>query len=142
MDGLKRAAKQRIVIEHASKRWEDGMPLGNGKIGCLIWGTGEPLRFHLDRYDLWDEREAPQTKEPGFCYRNLIKLVRSGDAEDFREHDRLFDELRFSGEKVCRSELSLLGFRRLGRCDVSEGRHDAFGLPQRGNRQRGRHDGL
>ena len=124
MDGLKRAAKHRIVIEHASKRWEDGMPLGNGKIGCLIWGTGEPLRFHLDRYDLWDEREAPQTKEPGFCYHNLIKLVRSGDAEDFREHDRLFDdcyqnltpvklpagalELRFSGEKVCRSELSLL----------------------------------
>ena len=92
MNAYRHAQRQRLHMPHPALRWEDGIPLGNGKLGCLIWGDGAPLRLHLDRYDLWDERDAPETREPGFTYRNLIRLVRSGNAADFAEHNRLFDD--------------------------------------------------
>ena len=40
-------------------RWDEGMPLGNGWIGALIWQKGNALRFSLDRVDLWDDRKMP-----------------------------------------------------------------------------------
>ena len=71
---------------------DEGIPLGNGVMGCLIWGGGKrPLRFNIDRYDIWDERPAPETLEPGFTYENLTRLAASGKPEDFAEHERLFN---------------------------------------------------
>lgn len=40
-------------------RWDEGIPLGNGWIGALIWQKGNALRFSLDRVDLWDDRTMP-----------------------------------------------------------------------------------
>ncbi|OHB78170.1 MAG: hypothetical protein A2W31_17795 [Planctomycetes bacterium RBG_16_64_10] len=37
--------------------WLDGIPLANGHIGALVWGTGQPLRVTLDKYDAWERRE-------------------------------------------------------------------------------------
>ena len=39
-------------------RWDEGMPLGNGMIGALVWQKNNRLRLSLDRADLWDERKA------------------------------------------------------------------------------------
>lgn len=86
------------VSEYALKfegeivNWDEAIPLGNGRMGCLIYRS-DPLRIHLDRVDLWDNRPAPQTAEDGFCYENLIRLVKSGTAEAFAEHNRLFDQI-------------------------------------------------
>ena len=36
---------------HSAKtieRWDEAMPVGNGKLGCLIYGNGK-LRISLDR---------------------------------------------------------------------------------------------
>ena len=57
-------------------RWDEALPLGNGKMGCLIYGDN-PLLFSLDRQDLWDARPNPTTLEKGFCFANLKKLVQS-----------------------------------------------------------------
>ncbi len=37
-------------------RWDEGLPLGNGMIGALIWQKDGKLRLSLDRADLWDLR--------------------------------------------------------------------------------------
>lgn len=37
-------------------RWDEGLPLGNGMQGALIWEKENNVRFALDRGDLWDER--------------------------------------------------------------------------------------
>lgn len=42
-----------------SKRWDEGIPLGNGWIGALIWQKEKAIRFSLDRVDLWDDRPMP-----------------------------------------------------------------------------------
>lgn len=38
--------------------WDEGIPLGNGLTGGLLWGGGNQLNVSLDRGDLWDERPA------------------------------------------------------------------------------------
>ena len=38
------------------KTWDEGLPLGNGMVGNLVWQKNGKLRFSLDRADLWDRR--------------------------------------------------------------------------------------
>ena len=72
--------------------WDEALPLGNGKLGCLIYGDG-PLRFSVDRVDLWDERINPTTLEKGFCFQNIVKTVKDGSKEAWAEARRLFDNI-------------------------------------------------
>ena len=37
-------------------KWHEGLPLGNGLLGCLVWQKDGTLRLALDRADLWDLR--------------------------------------------------------------------------------------
>jgi alpha-L-fucosidase 2 len=39
-----------------AKTWDEGVPLGNGIVGNLVWQKEGKLRFSLDRADLWDVR--------------------------------------------------------------------------------------
>ena len=70
-----------LVVEGPIRRWDEAMPLGCGLIGCLVWGDGAPLRFALDRGDLWDERAAPETKAADFNYSAMIRMVEAQDQE-------------------------------------------------------------
>jgi len=40
--------------------WDEGIPLGNGWLGALIWKKENKLRISLDRVDLWDDRAMPE----------------------------------------------------------------------------------
>ena len=46
-----------IKSEKTITSWDEGLPLGNGKLGCLIYGNN-PLRLSLDRGDLWEDRKS------------------------------------------------------------------------------------
>ena len=81
-----------ISSECSIINWDEAIPLGNGKLGALIYGNG-PLRLSLDRTDLWDNRQHPFTKEEGFNFQNLVRLVRSGSEEDWKESQRLFESI-------------------------------------------------
>lgn len=65
-------------------RWDEAVPLGNGKCGCLCWGSPEEIRFSLDRTDLWDRTVLwEQNKE--FTWKNLVKLAKAGNTAKIRE---------------------------------------------------------
>ena len=66
--------------------WHEGLMLGNGSFGALIYGD-KNIFISLDRIDLWDNRPAPELKEKGFNYLNMIKTCK----EDWDEYLRLFD---------------------------------------------------
>ena len=91
---MKKLQKYNIEYDAPIANWDEALPLGNGKIGCLIYGDG-PIRLTLDRVDLWDSRPHPATQEEGFCYQNLLKLVKSGTEEGWKEYERLFDAIAF-----------------------------------------------
>ena len=42
------------------KTWDEALPLGNGLLGGLLWGSGSSLRLSLDHGDLWDNRIHPR----------------------------------------------------------------------------------
>lgn len=81
-----------IKYGHSVTEWDKALPLGCGKIGCLVYGDG-PLRLSLDRGELWDRRVNLTTLESGFNYKNLVRLIKSGTDEDMKEYYRLFDNV-------------------------------------------------
>ena len=65
-------------------RWDEAVPLGNGKCGCLCWGSPEEIRFSLDRTDLWDRTVLWEQNEE-FTWKNLVTLAKAGNTEKIRE---------------------------------------------------------
>lgn len=80
------------IIQSKTEKWDEGLPLGNGKIGSLVYGISQ-LKVTVDRTDLWDLRPNETTLESGFNYKNFQRLVKSGNEDDWTEYRRLFDEI-------------------------------------------------
>jgi alpha-L-fucosidase 2 len=62
--------------------WDEGLPLGNGMMGALVWGDGQPLRISLDRADLWDTRRVPEFSGPEYKFRIMKQWHEQGRTED------------------------------------------------------------
>lgn len=77
-----------LYFDKSIRRWDEGIPLGNGRLGALIWGNPEELRFSLDRTDIWDFSEPLNTDREDFTYETLVKLAKEGKTDAIRE---LFD---------------------------------------------------
>lgn len=70
-------------------RWDEGIPIGNGLMGALLWGGGQNiLNISLDRADLWDTRVPEPFKSPDFNYKKMIEWKNAGD---HASHVKLFD---------------------------------------------------
>lgn len=69
------------------KNWHEGLMLGNGHMGALIYGE-ENVVFSLDLIDLWDNRLTDEMKEKGFNYQNMVETLKT----DWDEYLRLFDK--------------------------------------------------
>jgi hypothetical protein len=63
-----------LVYERAPERWLDGIPLANGEVGAMIWGTGAPWKITLDSYAAWETREVPVDPDK-YNYRWLRRAV-------------------------------------------------------------------
>ncbi|MGD9495009.1 MAG: glycoside hydrolase family 95-like protein [Armatimonadota bacterium] len=73
-------ARHDMIWTAAPRRWDSGIPLGNGHIGALLWGDGAPLKITLDKYDCWELRE--QQADPAVNnYAHLRELVEAGAEE-------------------------------------------------------------
>ena len=75
-----------------TENWDEGLPLGNGNTGSLVYGSN-PLKITVDRTDLWDLRPNEVTLEKDFNFKNLVKLSMSGKDEDWKERERLFEDI-------------------------------------------------
>ncbi|NBB18300.1 hypothetical protein GVN20_02935 [Runella sp. CRIBMP] len=64
-----------LQYEKIPIRWDEGLPLGNGLIGELIWHKEDKLRFSLDHAELWDMRPMQELHTPGFNYKWVKEQV-------------------------------------------------------------------
>jgi len=85
----------KYTISHKGKiaRWDEGLPIGNGWIGNLVFGD-DNLVFSLDRAGLWDLTPPPEWEYPEYNYDTMVKLVRSakaGNEEDWKKFKKIFD---------------------------------------------------
>ena len=69
--------------------WDEGLPLGNGLQGALIWKKDKVVRIALDRSDLWDERPMKNFDRPEFKF----EWVRSQYlGNNYKKVQELFDD--------------------------------------------------
>ncbi|WP_333770353.1 glycosyl hydrolase family 95 catalytic domain-containing protein [Streptomyces sp. IBSBF 2435] len=55
-------------------RWADGIPVGNGRLGAMLWGPPEVQRFSLNEDTFWS---GPPTAEPPAVPAGLLADVRA-----------------------------------------------------------------
>lgn len=77
-----------LNFEKTIERWDEAIPLGNGDMGCLIWGDPSALRLSIDKCDLWDCTGGPRAGGE-YTYRNLTRLVKQRKP---KEISRIFDK--------------------------------------------------
>jgi len=76
----------------------DGIPLGNGTFGALIWGAGRDVRITINRADYWDHRGGLPV-HPEASYANLRRWLDEGNEARLRE---VFEGRRADGERPMR----------------------------------------
>lgn len=78
----------RLELRAPVRTWDEGIPLGNGIMGGLLWGKDGRINLSLDRGDLWDERLPKVFSEKGWGFGNIKSLV---SARNQREINRRYD---------------------------------------------------
>ena len=68
-----------VSLEAPVSKWHDGVPLGNGGAGALLWGGGDTLNVTLDRADFWHNIHMPCYLRPEFSWATLVDVVRRKD---------------------------------------------------------------
>ncbi len=58
-----------LYFEALANTWDEGIPLGNGMVGALLWQKEGKLRLSLDRADLWDLRPMENLKTPEWKFK-------------------------------------------------------------------------
>jgi len=71
-----------LHFTNAVARWDEALPLGNGLLGALVWGQGQPLRISLDRTDLWDLTPVPEFESADYNYATVQRWHREGRHAD------------------------------------------------------------
>lgn len=82
------ATKHGLHYSTPAETWDEALPLGNGMLGALIWGDGQPLRISLDRADLWDMRAIPEFQTEEYTYAQMRRWHEEGRPEEIV---RLYD---------------------------------------------------
>ena len=87
-------AQHDMVFEAAPRQWEQGMLLGNGNLGAVIWGDGASLHITLNRMEAWDRRGSLDFGPDG-NYRSLRKLLDAGRVEEAAERYNTHQEIPY-----------------------------------------------
>ena len=83
---MKWIEKHDPVQERAAMHWEQGLTLGNGKIGAVVWGGGEhrPLTISVDQAEIWDMRTWLPDKDRTWTeYKKLLEQGRGAEVDGF-----------------------------------------------------------
>jgi len=64
------------------KRWEQGLMLGNGTIGVVIWGDGLPLNLTIDNTNFWNRAGWKPSNPERFKWTNFKRLIEEGKVKE------------------------------------------------------------
>jgi alpha-L-fucosidase 2 len=92
-----------LTFNKLASSWDEGIPLGNGWLGALVWQKGENLRFSLDRADLWDLRPVPELSLPEWNFKWVMQkwlekdYGKVQDLFDYRAYDNAVTPTKIPG---------------------------------------------
>jgi len=88
--GIAQPGVHDLKFDSLAARWDEGIPLGNGTLGALIWQKQNHLRFSLDRAELWDERPMKGLHRKEFSYQWVHEQV--VQKTNYEQVQKYFDE--------------------------------------------------
>jgi alpha-L-fucosidase 2 len=72
--------RHNLRYERFPEKWIDGIFLGNGEIGAMVWGNGSPLKISLDKMDYWENRMDPKGQfGPDHNWEDMQRLIAAKD---------------------------------------------------------------
>jgi alpha-L-fucosidase 2 len=74
-----------LAFKALARSWDEGIPLGNGLLGALVWQKGGSLRLSLDRADLWDLRPVKEFETGRFRLSWVQEQILKNDYEPVHE---------------------------------------------------------
>lgn len=105
-----KAASLTLSYTEAASEWENALPIGNGRLGSMIYGQIESERWQLNEDSLWygapRERNAPDALKNLPRLRELLDLGKIAEAEDLAE-------LAFCGRPESQRHYESLGYVNL-----------------------------
>ena len=69
--------RHNLSFDKMPDKWDEGLPLGNGTLGVLIWQKNDKLRMALDNVFLWDDRPMPEIDKLKFDW--VVDQVNKND---------------------------------------------------------------
>jgi len=81
-------SKHDLRFSRLATSWDEGIPLGNGMLGALVWQKEDHLRLSLDRADLWDLRPMENFTKPEFSFKWVQQQVKENN---YKAVQNLFD---------------------------------------------------
>lgn len=87
-DIRRNAGAHDLLFSELPRSWDEGIPLGNGFTGALVWQKNDRLRVSLDRADLWDLRPMENIGIPEWKYRWVCEQWENNNYKAVQE---LFD---------------------------------------------------
>ena len=82
------SAKHNLVFSELATTWDEGVPLGNAEVGCLVWQNNGKLRFSLDRSDLWDLRPMENIDFDKWKFQDVYEHWKN---DNYKEVQNAFD---------------------------------------------------
>ncbi len=102
-DAAKIVSRADITFDKPASRTEEGLPVGNGRMGSLLWTSPSAMHFQINRVDVFAQ-DSTTTSFPAAdrdygsgCGFVDINLSNAGDdvfaGSDFRQHLSVYDGL-------------------------------------------------
>ncbi len=78
-----------LIFTELASTWDEGIPLGNGIIGALVWQRDSVLRFSLDHVGLWDLR--PMVNRDSLSTKNFKWVQEQVFKKDYEPVQWMYD---------------------------------------------------
>ena len=79
----------RLWYDHPASEWEEALPIGNGRIGAMVYGGTDRERLQVNEESIWlggpVNRHNPDAKENLPKIRQLLRDGRIPEAEHLME---------------------------------------------------------
>ena len=103
-----------LYYDRPAEHWEDALPIGNGRLGAMIWGRSEYETLSLNEDTLWSG--LPHQSCDQKIYDNLAEARRLVRERKFQEADKFVTRNFLSNQ----DSSSYLPAGRLRLCHVRE----------------------
>lgn len=83
--------KNILFYEKPAKSWEEALPIGNGRLGAMIFSQPDLLRIQLNEISLWSGKSYDNADKK-YAYTHLENLRELINSKQFSEAQKLLDK--------------------------------------------------